>query len=465
VVHLLLLVQFHISQNNKSRIHCETTISGRYEEAAPWALILVGGVESLGHTICGEHCEGLVVNRAYFLIWPTVTVTVCYILNRYKVPRQLPKAMALWKEPVFPAASIAASISYPLLAGPDSYRILLSICLVILATLTGILTAVLWRKFISFHADRNLRFIAQSGIAEEWFHQWTGEISENYSGFDISRFEPDNTPADLSTLIDFSKKQPCDLVYEPGVENDLNMSRLFLEAKSLGYGVYDIPTFAGRLSGRIPLEFIDEAWILRNVSTRLEGQISGKLIRIIDLAFGLSFLILSLPLQLAISIAVFVDSGGPVIFKQERLGKYGKPFILYKFRSMIVDAEAAGPQWARKHDSRVTDIGRLLRKTRMDELPQLWNVVLGDISFVGPRPIREHFTNKLAEEFPLYRLRLLVKPGLTGWTQVLGPFGVDMEEEKMKLELDLFYIQYANPVHFLYTILQTGKVILGAKGV
>jgi len=430
-----------------------------------WALVLVSGIESFAHIACGKDCEGTVVNRAYFLIWPTVTVTVCYILNRYKVPRQLPKAMILWKEPVLPAAFIAAVLSYPLLAGPDSYRILLSICLIIFATLAGIVTANLWRRFVSFHADRNLRFIAQSSVAENWFHQWKDDISENYSNFDISTIESDRTPADLSTLVNFSDKQPCDIVYEPGVENDLNMSRLFLEAKSLGFGVYDIPTFAGRLSGRIPLEFIDEAWILRNVATRLEGQVSGKLIRIFDLAFGLFFLVLSLPLQLAISIAVFIDSGGPVIFKQERLGKFGEPFILYKYRSMIVDAEAAGPQWAQKHDSRVTDIGRLLRKTRMDELPQLWNVVLGDISFVGPRPIREHFTNKLAEEFPLYRLRLLVKPGLTGWTQVLGPFGVDMEEEKVKLELDLFYIQYANPVHFLYTILQTGKVVLGAKGV
>lgn len=151
-------------------------------------------------------------------------------------------------------------------------------------------------------------------------------------------------------------------------------------------------------------------------------------------------LVLSAPLQLLLALAVAVDSGRPILFRQVRLGRFKEPFSLYKFRTMVPGAEAGGARWAVPDDPRVTHLGRILRRYHLDELPQLWNVVRGDLALIGPRPIRDEFRRRLAERQPLYNLRFLHRPGLTGWSQVRGTYGSTIEEQIVKLEMDLLYL-------------------------
>src|SRR5262249_29655017 len=147
------------------------------------------------------------------------------------------------------------------------------------------------------------------------------------------------------------------------------------------------------------------------------------------------------PLMLVTAIAIKLDSKGPVFYRQSRTGLNGVTFILYKFRTMVEDAEKSGARWAEENDPRVTRVGRFLRATRIDELPQLWNVLLGQMSFIGPRPERPDFNSELEAAIPYYDLRHLVKPGITGWAQVLYPYGASVEDAREKLQYDLYYIK------------------------
>ena len=175
--------------------------------------------------------------------------------------------------------------------------------------------------------------------------------------------------------------------------------------------------------------------------------------------------VITLPIMLAVALAVRLTSKGPILYRQTRSGKFGIPFTLYKFRSMRVDAEAhSGPVWASKGDPRVTPVGRWLRKLRLDELPQLFNVVRGDMSLVGPRPERPEFVKVLQEQVPFYRQRLCVKPGITGWAQINHKYGDTMEDVIVKLEYDLYYIKNLAPSLDAYIIFHTAKTVLLGRG-
>lgn len=183
--------------------------------------------------------------------------------------------------------------------------------------------------------------------------------------------------------------------------------------------------------------------------------------RVMDISLSvIAFLILMLPM-IIIGILIKIDSPGPVLFKQERLGTNGKPFMIYKFRSMKEDAEKDGPQWADKEDNRCTRIGKVLRKSRLDEFPQLINILRGDMSIVGPRPEREYFYKKFSEYIPDFRKRLRVQPGLTGWAQVNGGYDLSPEE---KLKYDLEYIEHRSILLDCKCILKTVRLIFTHEG-
>jgi exopolysaccharide biosynthesis polyprenyl glycosylphosphotransferase len=173
---------------------------------------------------------------------------------------------------------------------------------------------------------------------------------------------------------------------------------------------------------------------------RREERRFGK--RALDVAAALTLLILASPLIIAVAIIIKLDSPGPVLYRQRRIGFGGREFDMLKFRSMVVDAEKNGPQWAAKNDCRVTRIGRLIRKTRFDEIPQAINILSGDMSFVGPRPERPEFVKVLETEIPNYHLRHIVRPGLTGWAQVKYVYGASVEDARIKLQYDLHYIKH-----------------------
>ena len=183
--------------------------------------------------------------------------------------------------------------------------------------------------------------------------------------------------------------------------------------------------------------------------------------RVFEILFSIVFLILTLPVLVLTAIAIKLESKGPVFYRQERVGLHGKTFYVLKLRSMYTDAEKNGPQWAEKNDPRVTRVGRFIRKTRIDEIPQLINILRGDMSLIGPRPERPFFTEQFAREIPGFKNRLMVKPGLTGWAQVNGGYEATPRE---KFEMDMYYIRNQSFMLDMKILLRTVWVVLSGSG-
>ena len=186
--------------------------------------------------------------------------------------------------------------------------------------------------------------------------------------------------------------------------------------------------------------------------------------RLVSIAVSLIGLMICLPVIPFIALAVRLSSPGPILFRQTRVGRRGRPFTIFKFRTMAQNAEAKGAVWAAKNDPRVTSLGRFMRKTRLDEIPQLWNVLHGDMAFVGPRPERPEFVQWLTNEIPYYELRHIIRPGITGWAQVRYQYGASLEETKQKLEYDLYYVKHLSLGLDLFIMFETIKTVVLRRG-
>lgn len=253
------------------------------------------------------------------------------------------------------------------------------------------------------------------------------------------------------------------IVALPDRRAKLPMSAL-LDCKMNGVTIEEGETFNERMTGKIPLDHLKPSWMV--FSDGFKSLSSKKIVkRTIDLALSIICLLVSSPCFLITAILIKLDSRGPVIFKQTRVGEHGKEFNVYKFRSMRQDAEAStGPVWAGKSDDRVTRVGNIIRKIRVDELPQLINVFKGDMSFVGPRPERPFFVAKLKEVIPYYEIRSTVKPGITGWAQIKYPYGATFQDALEKLQYDIYYIKNMSPLLDIMIFFWTIKVVLTGKG-
>jgi len=222
-------------------------------------------------------------------------------------------------------------------------------------------------------------------------------------------------------------------------------------------------SFYERLTGRVLLDLIRPSWLIfssRGRRARLNEMACAAMHRTIALIGA----VLSLPIALATAVLIKIESRGPVFYKQERVGKNGRVFTLLKFRSMRVDAEKDGPVWAQNGDDRTTRVGRIIRKIRVDEIPQFWNILRGDMNFVGPRPERQHFITQLAQEISFYEQRHLIAPGLTGWAQIKYPYGASVEDARRKLEYDLYYIKNQSLTLDATIMFETIKTILLGRG-
>jgi sugar transferase (PEP-CTERM system associated) len=239
--------------------------------------------------------------------------------------------------------------------------------------------------------------------------------------------------------------------------------RQLLNLKFAGVGVEDVHSCFERLSGRITLEHLSPSWLILSDGFK-KSPLSLAVKRTVDILVSAVLLILVSPLLPLVALAIYIESGGPIFFRQERVGHKGHEFELLKFRSMVQDAEKNGPQWAKQGDSRVTRVGRFIRKTRLDEIPQLFNVFKGEMSLVGPRPERDVFCKMLEEKIPFFNLRHSVRPGLTGWAQVRFRYGASLEDAKGKLELDLFYIKNLSLLVDLAILFETVKVVVLGRG-
>ena len=237
-----------------------------------------------------------------------------------------------------------------------------------------------------------------------------------------------------------------------------------LECRMEGIRVTDLSSFFERETGKVQLESLNPSWIVYCEGFN-RSDIRNIVKRMFDVIVSLVLLLLTLPVMVLTAILIKLESRGPVFYRQRRVGECGHPFDVIKFRSMRTDAEVDGkPQWAKTNDNRVTRVGWLIRKLRIDELPQIINVIKGDMSFVGPRPERPYFINQLAESIPYYLTRHSVKPGITGWAQVRYPYGASVEDAKQKLQYDLYYAKNHTLFLDLVILFETAQVVLFGKG-
>jgi sugar transferase (PEP-CTERM system associated) len=240
--------------------------------------------------------------------------------------------------------------------------------------------------------------------------------------------------------------------------------RELLECRVRGIPVTDLSGFYERVRGEVPIDSLKASWLIYANGFE-QGSLRTLIKRAFDLVASSTLFVLALPVMLFTALAIKLESPGPVIYRQERAGRAGLPFTVLKFRSMRDDAENDGiARWASVGDPRVTRVGRLIRKLRIDELPQLINVLRGEMSFVGPRPERPTFVAKLKEQIPFYDLRHSVKPGLTGWAQVRYSYGATIEQSVKKLEYDLYYVKNHTLLLDIVILLETVRVVLLGEG-
>lgn len=299
---------------------------------------------------------------------------------------------------------------------------------------------------------------------EELGMEVVGFAGENPSMIGTKLFNPQiiGTVAELEELVDKNNISRIVVALEDR-RNKLPLKTL-LDMKFKGIAIDDALSLLEKLTGKIYIDRLQPGWLIFAEGFRKSKFLTWQK-RLFDILFSLIGLIVTFPIALVVALLIKLDSKGPVLFKQERVGEKGKVFKIIKFRSMRADAEERiGPTWAKEKDDRVTRVGKYLRLFRLDEIPQFINVLRGDMSLVGPRPERPFFVADLSKEIPYYAQRHSVRPGITGWAQVKYQYGSSAEDAMEKLRYDLFYIKNMSPLFDLLIILLSLKVVLSGKG-
>ena len=338
------------------------------------------------------------------------------------------------------------------------------------------LSIAIWRFFYSIVLDKRLfthpiLLLGSGNIAENISHEIE---SKRDSGYKIAAIVANEKPRSNRNNIPYYNK----IEYLPELIKQHEVEKIvvaledrrgktpikeLMACKLTGMPIVKGDNFYEELTGKILVEKINPAAIIYSEGFR-NSRLLTLLKRIVDLVAASFGLIISFPCICLCIIAIKIDSPGPVFYLQERVGQKGKTYKLIKFRSMTVQAEENGPVWAGKDDSRVTRVGRFIRKVRIDEIPQMLNVLKGEMSFVGPRPERPIFVTQLEKIIPYYSLRHNIKPGITGWAQICYPYGASTEDALKKLEYDLYYIKNLSLRMDLWIIFQTIKTVLFQKG-
>jgi sugar transferase (PEP-CTERM system associated) len=261
------------------------------------------------------------------------------------------------------------------------------------------------------------------------------------------------------SLLEIANRVRADqIVVAPDERRGMGLESLIM-CRSAGYPVLQYMSFIEKEVRRIDIKRLDLTWVLYSEGFNF-GPLDRALKRILDIGASLAILIPLLPFLLLAMLAVWLDDGGPVLYRQVRVTKGGRPFQIMKLRTMRVDAEKGGAVWAAAGDSRITRVGNFLRRSRLDELPQLFNVLKGDMSLVGPRPERPEFIEELARQLPLYDERHAVKAGLTGWAQINYPYGASLDDARSKLSYDLYYVKNFNIFFDVLIVMQTLRVVI-----
>ncbi|GIL39039.1 TIGR03013 family XrtA/PEP-CTERM system glycosyltransferase [Roseiterribacter gracilis] len=331
------------------------------------------------------------------------------------------------------------------------------------------MAVILFTRFVCNHALRTAAFkrrvfVLGEGTKASSIRGWVSQGLNHYFEV-VGYYEPAHAPTDAaagSWVEEVKALKASEIVVAVDDRRGLPVDEL-LAARMNGLAVIDYQTFCERETGRLDLEALQPSWLIFS-SGFTQGAISAAVKRAFDIIVASAMLILTLPLMLITAVLIKAESEGPIFYRQERVGLNGRSFNVLKFRSMRVDAEKAGVQWARANDNRVTRVGAFIRKVRIDELPQLLNVLKDDMSFIGPRPERPFFVEQLTQAIPFYRERHSVKPGITGWAQVNYPYGASLEDARNKLSYDLYYVKNRSLFLDLIILISTVRVILLQEG-
>lgn len=357
--------------------------------------------------------------------------------------------------------------------------LLISVCLFSLWAVVSRMTADKWFKANQqnsrFLVLGNCQKVAEFGKEHRKLNARTEFVSFSDHFADNAREEQSfqksrNNSLVLNTVNSLSstwKQQYWSGILIDGAERNLSeqMIRELMDMRLKGVYVYSIAEFCEQFWQRIPPAYVQDDWFAFTSGFNiLHNRIKAKVKQFIDFFVAGLLLMVTLPITVPISLAIKLTSEGPIFYSQVRTGLNGKKFRVYKFRSMYQNAEAKGIQWAKKKDPRITPVGNFIRLTRIDELPQLWNVFKGDMSLVGPRPERPEFDISLREEIPYYDVRYLVKPGITGWAQVSYPYGASVEDSYQKVAYDLYYIKNYSLILDLSIAFKTLRVVFLGKG-
>ena len=322
------------------------------------------------------------------------------------------------------------------------------------------------------------RYIVMIGLAEKkkivfvGENGYTNDLLESIkkdSQYKLSDFLKGEKDLKVLTkkILELCENKKVDIIvdFTSNLLYDTKLVDKLLQYKLNGMQYYNYLEFYEMYENKLPVSNLSPKWFLENTGFEIYyNSFNLKAKRILDIIFALLIGVCVIPIMIIAAIIIKLESKGPVFFIQERIGEGNKPFKIVKFRSMTTDAEKDGPKWATKNDNRVTKFGKFMRKTRIDELPQLFCIIKGTMSFVGPRPEWDVLSKEYEKEIPYNNLRHMIKPGITGWAQVMYPYGENIEDAKRKLEYDLYYLKHQDFIMDVLVIMKTAKVVLFGKG-
>ncbi len=439
---------------------------------------------SIAYSLRLGHFDATTLFSGLVLSFATVNLFCLYLLDLYSLDPQTP----LWKKPlqtlgaVFISGCVIVLLAYS--SGAVEFSGIIGRGVLIGAQVVFAFWAATHRFWLS-------KWLRKWSKRSRWLVVGTndnlGPFIKDLSNSQLAGLFSCLTPDGQPLIIDEKAKGPPGLSFEhKGFWRDLlrlanepwsgiivcagnnlpeDLVEIMMEIRLRGVRVIDLADFYEQTWFKVPVFYLQRSWFAMAQGFQLlHNPIGLRFKRIFDVAGALLLLILSSPLLLIAAILVKLESPGPLIFKQTRVGENGKLFTVYKIRSMRADAEKDGAQWAKVGDSRVTRIGAFIRATRIDELPQLFNVLRGEMSFIGPRPERPEFTGTLEQEIPFYNLRHILRPGVTGWAQVMYPYGANVEDAQQKLQFELYYIKNYSLLLDAAIVLKTIRVVLFGKG-
>ena len=322
----------------------------------------------------------------------------------------------------------------------------------------------LQNRWLLFGKDSTALNFAQDLMSRDVLDRFVVVVEDEYKAAELEN-RGFNCLNNINELVGKGRSNWSGVVLSSEMSLNDQQVRKLMTIRLQGIPVYRLPEFYEALWYKLPASFLQDDWFVFSEGFNLiPRSMTSRFKRLADMVASIIFLLLLSPIMALVAIAVKLESPGPVFYSQIRTGVSRIPFRVYKFRSMRQDAEKQGAQWASKSDARITKVGNFIRLTRLDELPQFWNVLKGDMSLVGPRPERPEFDVKLAEAIPYYDVRYLVKPGITGWAQVMYPYGASVEDAYEKLSYDLYYIKNYSVWLDIAIVFKTVRVVLLGKG-